>query len=139
MKPFIKGAYGSLLVILATVFIVTNAPTLEGEFFPVATAYDVEAVQEGTHVILSGQMEKTRTCEFRGMKAYLKDPITGLRVIAPIDVQESIKLRPPGDHSWGPWKIFVPWWTFEPQGTFEVITTHRCHPVWLTITKFYVR
>ena len=74
MRPFIKGAYGSLLVILATVFIVTNAPTLEGEFFPVATAYDVEAVQEGTHVILSGQMEKTRTCEFRGNESIPQRP-----------------------------------------------------------------
>ena len=117
-------------------------PYVEGYFWPVAVAtqvslhhHDDDTLENWT--VLEGMMDKRRSCDFRSMRGFLIDPDTNLDVIAPIDTQESVKLRQPGDHSWGPWRVFSPVFEVEKKGKFIIETWHECHPFWLTRSVFW--
>lgn len=112
-------------------------PAIEGRFAPVAKAVKVSIKRDGTQaVIIVGEMDKHRACTFEEISAYLVNNVTGTRVIVPINFQETIKLFPPGDHPWGPWKLNTPLWRTELR-SLEIITLHDCHPFWPTRTVFW--
>lgn len=109
----------------------------EGYFFPVALAKNVHTEEvEDQLTLIYGSMDKYRNCTFLGVEAYLVDTLETRRVLAPLNVKESVKLRPVGDNfSWGPWTISLPLW--QAQTKMQIETVHRCHWLWLTRTIFY--
>lgn len=110
--------------------------TLEGQFFPVALAKNVTIVEEDPQKsVLWGEMDKYRDCTFLSVEAYLVDTF-GRRVLIPLNVRESVKLREPGaDLPWGPWIVSIPLW--QAQASLQIDTVHRCHWLYLTRTIFY--
>lgn len=127
----IAGAISAFVVY----FITATAPAIEGRLYPVAkaTGYNTELAAGGDTTRIYGVMEKYRNCEFISMTAYLTG-MDGNAVIAPITVNESIRLRPEGSFEWGPWFIRLPIW--EADTHFRVITVHQCHPLWVTRSVF---
>lgn len=115
-------------------------PYAEGRFFPVAVARNVVAAASNSDLdgravtVLSGEMTKFRECDFKGMEAYLVSP-TGQKVIAPINVKETIKLRSTGEWDWGPWEVDLPLW--QVNNRFEIYVYHKCHQLWTTPTLFH--
>ena len=138
MNAFARIAYTAIIAAALYGFVNINAPTIEGKLFPVAVAteYDIEA--DGIdHISLSGVMEKYRECDFLTMKAYIYSIRTGQRVLAQVDVKETIKLRPEGSFPWGDWRLFTDYLKITAGDLgLEVITTHQCHPLWVTETTF---
>jgi hypothetical protein len=110
-------------------------PKLEGKLFPVAWATGYELTKGNTPQLtrIDGVMHKSRSCTFKKMEAFLVDD-EGDRVQAIINVKESIKLRKIGKWKWGTWEIAMPLW--QASDRLLIVTTHRCHPLWLTETVF---
>ena len=125
--------------VVASIFLIfminTYGGRVEGYFFPVAYADGITfQVVEHDQTVLNGTMKKLRTCEFIGLQAFLTNPL-GHRIIAPLRVGESLKLRPQGEFHWGPWIVEIPIWNA--QHNMEIMVYHRCNPFYLTETSFW--
>lgn len=113
----------------------TYGGKIEGYFFPVAVADEIKfQVVEMDQTVLNGTMKKMRECEFLGLRAYLTD-VAGLRIVVPLQVGETLKLRPPGDHGWGPWIVQLPLWSA--RNEMEIVVLHRCTRLYVTETVFW--
>ncbi len=129
------------IVVFTSVFLMYLITVLggrvEGYLFPVAVAEkgSVSLISENINrTTISGNMIKNRSCEFKGMEAFLTNP-KGDRIIVPIQVNETIKLRPTGAHPWGPWDLQIPLWQAEV--ALEIIVYHSCNPLYITETLFW--
>ena len=134
--PIFAGAFFASILIYS---IVAFGGKIEGKLFPVALADSIRISEidpalliDGTR--LEGTMVKLRNCDFIGLQASILNPV-GTKIVVPMDVRESIKLREKGEHEWGPWRVLLPVWQVEPQ--IEIIVFHQCNPFYITETEFY--
>ncbi|MAD98718.1 MAG: hypothetical protein Unbinned200contig1000_30 [Prokaryotic dsDNA virus sp.] len=110
----------------------------EGKVFPVVKNVDVQFIEKtdkGIRVFVS--FDKVRACEFIGLSWYdsfgERSPIlfqpdsTGISGEIPITRPVLRNQRS------GPWEIIG---IDELDGSIA-ITSHRCHPLWITYTRFY--
>jgi hypothetical protein len=134
LPPIVAAAITTLLVSTIQYY----APEIEGNIWPVSTSdpgslvVQPNGIQELT---VSGTASKFRDCDFEGTEIYVVGDGAN-RELARLTVGSSIKLRPVSDgFPWGPWRITVP--VYRSNLNVKAITTHRCHPLWLTRTIFW--
>lgn len=132
-------------VLLVTVIVVALVPALrsgasviEGYLFPVATATEIrtETNRPTNQVLVFGGMEKRRDCVITTL--WVRGFLPGLNIETPVSVRTdgSIRKFTPGSGlPFGPWTIEIQDW----QQSVRLVgfTTHECHPLWQTQTKFF--
>ncbi|WP_299347636.1 hypothetical protein [uncultured Maritalea sp.] len=105
---------------------------VEGQLLPVTTPMEVEELGSGpNYVDVAVSFEKLRQCEFIGLSWY--DDAYRLVVDFEAGAKNAPLSRPVGPQEIGPWRLHG---TTTIQGT-HAVTTHRCHPLWLTFTQTY--
>lgn len=112
--------------------IFTVGPFVESRYFPVVRDTRIlneEAVPAGVSFFV--RFRKVRRCAFLGLAWYVDD--VRLPVNFELMPEEMPQTRPPGGQFAGPWLIPTQHTTV---GT-RAYAYHRCHPLWVTITKFY--
>lgn len=143
----IIGFVGGLILFFGFVIAQHNNAlgSIEGKFFPVATATAFHLAQSNDVVYevpgakltaMSGVMNKFRECTFIKMEAIVSDP-AGHETISEVFYLEDDKIRHVGVHKWGPWLIRVPFKNVANNNhLIHLIAYHQCHPFWQTITHF---
>jgi hypothetical protein len=144
MKELYWWAIISLLFAVFMAFTYEGWARVEGEVRPVVA--DVE-LSEARHVPDEGWLvwftfEKARGCQFEGLAFYggQRDERFA-RLSVDLDPDESDvssgidQSRPAGKQKAGPWLVRSP----KEQGpeTWFADVRHRCHPLWLTRTRFW--
>lgn len=110
----------------------------EGEFFPVVRNVDVEYLGEAdVGIYVSASFDKVRACEFIGISWYDsfgdRSPIL-FEEEADGENGEIPTTRPVRDaQQAGPWKLIG----IDRLDGSMAIVSHRCHPLWITYTRFY--
>ena len=108
---------------------------IEGDFFPVTNMGVIEAhAAEGeTWTRIWGHSFRLRHCSFDHLSWYLGHEDDDSR--ADLIFEEGTKVRSNGRFDFGPWLVqLTPQQLF---GRSYAIVYHRCHPFWLTETRFY--
>ena len=121
----------AMLAAICAVFIVSVGGQIEGHFAPVSgqTQFDrIEPVGE-TSVRIAGQSMKLRECKFVRIEIR-----TGRGTVAPIQFEEGTVDRGAGRFGFGPWLVQL---TPQQLQGARAIVYHRCHPLWLTETRWY--
>lgn len=108
---------------------------IEGRLFPVVDGTTIaisEPVGE-TRTRIWGEFDKLRDCQYEGLEFRLGTPGSSIHV--DFTFEEGAKHRAPGRETFGPWLVHLT----EDQLTNRAfsIVYHRCHPFWLTETRFY--
>ena len=110
----------------------------EGEFFPVVRNVNVEYIgQSETGIYVNVTFDKMRACEFIGISWY---DSFGDRAPILFEAEangaegEIPRTRPvmEGQTS-GPWELIG----IDQLDGSKAIVSHRCHPLWITYTRFY--
>lgn len=111
----------------------------EAAFLPVVEEFRItDAEQEEDAVILSGDMEKRRDCEFVSLTFYAGDPNEPQLARERLHVEfldqpeDADATRLEGRQSWGPWRLYRPRTEIGPMVFMRV--THSCHPFWPTVS-----
>ncbi|WP_373636637.1 hypothetical protein [Yoonia sp. BS5-3] len=129
-----KQLIGALLLTSAW-FLSMVGGRIEGYFFPVTEIGVIEtheAVGE-TWTRIWGRSRRLRHCSFDHLSWYLGRGAENSR--ADLIFEEGTKLRGDGHFGFGPWLVQL-----TPAQLFErsyAVVYHRCHPLWLTETRFY--
>lgn len=130
-----------LMIVMPVLF--TAGPRHEGDWFPVtspAEIVSIQAVSGGNASLIYVVFEKYRDCEFIGL-SWSEIRSDGVLARARIDfrpdgVRDDTDVnRVRGRQSAGPWLISLP-----PELLVShsfAVASHRCHPFWLTKTRFY--
>ncbi|MEO1639151.1 MAG: hypothetical protein AAFU41_07890 [Pseudomonadota bacterium] len=108
---------------------------VEGYFFPVVAPAELDqitAVGE-TRSRIWGRAARLRQCSFDRVVWFLGDARNHAR--ADVDFEESTKVRPVGAFSFGPWLVQLT--PVQLRNRSYAVAFHRCHPFWLTQTRFY--
>jgi len=110
----------------------------EGVYFPVVKNIHVEEVgRADVGILVNVTFDKVRACEFIGISWYDsfgdRSPIV-FEAEARGEQGEIPDTRPVlnGQHS-GPWKLIG----LDQLDGSVAITSHSCHPLWITYTRFY--
>lgn len=127
-----------LFMLVAMGFAPLFFPTLaqyEGSFFPVVKNVQVvERENTPTGLIVDVHFDKVRSCEFLGVSWY---DSFGDRapIIFDLNDEGNLPLSRPvmDDQNAGPWKLIG----VDRLDGSVAITSHRCHPLWITFTRFY--
>lgn len=122
-------------VLVTGLFLLTIGGRVEGFLFPVATMAQIEEYERvgETWTRIWGQSDRLRHCSFDHLVWYLGN--VGEDARADLIFEEGTKVRGGGRFSFGPWIVQL-----TPSQLFErsyAIVYHRCHPFWLTETRFY--
>ena len=115
---------------------VTYAPIIEGKFFPVVKNTKITiVVQESLRTtIITGESYRIRDCDFRGLEIY-KEGVSGGASLVPLEILEPTKTRGLGLFTFGPWRVGLT--ADEIASLGYSIAYHRCHPFYLTQSRFY--
>ncbi len=129
-----KQLIGALLLICVW-FVVTVGGRIEGYFFPVSAIGQIEAHEPvgETWTRVWGEAIRFRQCSFDHLSWYLVR--VGEDARADLIFEEGTKMDGGGHFDFGPWLVQLP-----ASQLFErsyAIAYHRCHPFWLTATRFY--
>tara|TARA_R110002020_G_scaffold73888_3_gene189491 strand:+ start:7191 stop:7553 length:363 start_codon:yes stop_codon:yes gene_type:complete len=89
-------------------------------------------VEYEDRVVVYATFDKKRSCEFKGLSWFARDG-RRLTVVFEPDFEKAPQTRPKGDHVVGPWELIG---ETQLAGT-SAHSTHRCHPLWDTITPFW--
>ena len=129
-----KVLIGALALVTA-MFVNAVGGRVEGHLFPVvshAEISDLQAVGE-TRSRVWGHASRLRQCSFDHLVWFLGDENDNAR--ADVVFEEGTKARGQGAFSFGPWLVQL-----RPQQLRDrsfAVVYHRCHPFWLTETRFY--
>ncbi len=130
MKQLIGAFFLSSVLFLSAV-----GGRIEGYFFPVAHLGVIEAHEAvgETWTRIWGRSHRLRHCSFDHLSWFLGREGEDSR--ADLVFEEGTKVRGGGRFDFGPWRVQL-----TPAQLFErsyAIVYHRCHPFWLTETRFY--
>jgi len=107
----------------------------EGQYFPVIKNVNVEIIEEVRNGLdVDVTFDKVRQCEFIGMSWY--DTFGDrLQILFEINGEENLPVTRPvrEDQDAGPWRLLG----IDNLDGSVAITSHRCHPLWITYTRFY--
>lgn len=121
------------VILITTPLFWSLGPEYEGRILPVVSNIEITEIQtdkNGSYIFVS--FDKTRQCEFIGLSWYDKFNIRHGVEFSP-NLSTTPKTRPIGGQAAGPWLIKG----LENIEGSRAVTTHRCHPLWLTYTQFY--
>ena len=122
-------ATGLCLALVPSFF--TLGPVVETRFFPVTTRAQVaDPYTDGDGVLFHVRFEKLRSCEFIGLAWYEGD--FRLRLDFEPDTGGPVS-RPTGPHVIGPWRVAQ----LRDLHQTHAWAMHRCHPLWVTFTRFF--
>lgn len=136
------GLIAAVLLILA---FATNALShVEGRLWPVMAGTDITRAVEGSYLdpitgetiektIFYGTARKLRVCDFERVDWYLRGPGGKRRLSIDDDGRE--RIHDAGRIQFGPWGANLT----RAELVFDTyaVMWHRCHPGWLTATRFY--
>ncbi|HEY7822447.1 MAG TPA: hypothetical protein VIG24_06430 [Acidimicrobiia bacterium] len=126
-----------LLFLILVGFIPIGFPLLsryEGELLPVVRNVQVEVSgTPATGLLVDVSFDKVRACEFLGLSWY--DTFGDrLPILFEVEAETMPSTRPVMDgQRAGPWKLLG----IDRLDGSVAITSHRCHPLWITYTRFY--
>lgn len=126
----------ALLGMLVWPFLSVIGPRLEGRALPVVSDAVIERYEPDGEVwsLVYGKAKKLRDCKFIRLDwSYGFE--SGRSVIVPVTFLESPKARGGGWFEFGPWRVEL-----DPEKIDSksfAYTVHRCHPFWLTESKFW--
>jgi hypothetical protein len=108
---------------------------VEGRFFPVvANTHIIHSIPVGeTSSRIWGEADRIRNCSFERIEWRLGTPRRSS--LAAVKFEETAKVRDTGKFEFGPWRIAL-----TPEQIHKrsyAVVFHRCHPLWLTETRFY--
>ena len=108
---------------------------IEGRFFPVVANTSIVEMQPvgpySTRIL--GQSEKLRACPFDRIEWYIGTP--SAYSVVPVLFEDRSTARPAGPLDFGPWLLRMT--AEEIKNRSFAVVFHRCHPFWLTETRFY--
>lgn len=134
---WLKSNIGSIVkhVAIATcwVFVIfvffIIGPITEGKYLPVVTNVSLTHIKQNedhTEIVFEGV--KVRTCEFVEVSAIVQNNGASNKGKIIFEDYDGSKSRAPGQQLFGPWKIY-------PNGNrITIVSYHRCHPLWQTVT-----
>jgi len=106
----------------------------EGEYFPVIKNVQISDTKEiETGLVISLSFDKVRSCEFVGLSWFNQ---IGNRIIIQFEsTSASLPYSRPvyNNQKAGPWELTG----LKSLENTIAIVSHRCHPLWITHTKFY--
>lgn len=139
MSPWTKALVIWAAILVGQKFAVDAAGRLEGKHFPVVERAEIvvsDKISDDPNVTrFEGTARKLRNCEFNRIYWRIGKPGES-QAPAQITILESDKVRTPGEFSFGPWITRM-----TPRDLLynsEGIVVHDCHPLWQTISTFYV-
>lgn len=108
---------------------------VEGWLFPVTTLGVITQTQPigETSTRIWGHAERLRQCSFEQLIWYLGDRTHHAR--ADLVFEEGTKVRGDGFFDFGPWVVQLT--SDQLKDRSFAVVYHRCHPFWLTVTRFY--
>jgi hypothetical protein len=129
------GTFAAMALILAIWLGGIYGGKIEGRYFPVVVNTAVTEIERVGDIEsrVWGSSEKVRQCAFERIEWYIGSEDAYSRVA--VSFEERSKARPDGDLSFGPWLIRM-----TPEEVLHrsfAVVVHRCHPLWLTETRFY--
>lgn len=130
MKSLFFVVMGAMVVSIFGVY----GGKVEGRIAPVVVDAEItrmEAVGE-TATRFWGSFEKARDCQFDSIAFYLGAEGDGPR--ADFVFEEAAETRAPGAENFGPWLVQLT--PDQLRNRSFAIVYHRCHPLWLTETRF---
>lgn len=137
----IRAACATITVMMVLYLIFLVGPVLETRWNPVLDKLQIQSVTpiSDKESELFVAFRKRRDCEYVGMAWFRDDGQNGLDRVA------LVQMRPPGDvtppnrplglQRAGPWHVAIPADQIRTKSVVEVL--HRCHPFWMTRTRFY--
>ena len=135
LRPIIYTAVATIVLVFFQP-VMSAVSEVEGKLFPVVSLATVKVETdptESTSVLISGSAIKYRDCQFEAIDWGFGDSENS--VPSAVAFLAGPKLREPGRMIFGPWKILMTKDQFENQ-SFALVK-HKCHPGWLTTTRFY--
>lgn len=113
----------------------TFGGAVEGFVFPVVVDVEISETEqlEGGMTRIWGSFYKARECDFEDLAFFLGTPGTDARVS--LEFEEGSRLRENGQFDYGPWLVQMTPGQLR-AGSYSVVR-HRCHPLWLTETRFH--
>lgn len=129
-----KQLIGAFLII-PILFFKSVGGRVEGYLFPVTTLGVITKYEPmgETWTRVWGHSERLRQCSFEHLSWYLAH--NGHNARADVMFEEGTKVRDGGEFDFGPWVVQL-----TPSQLFTrsySIVYHRCHPFWLTETRFF--
>ena len=116
-------------------FVQAFGGTVEGYFFPVANNPQITRIEredEGWTRIW-GVADRLRSCSFNRLEWRLGS--ADAFAVVDLVFEEGTKVRGDGTFSFGPWLLHIT--PDQLRNRSYAIVFHRCHPFWLTQTRFY--
>lgn len=110
---------------------------VEGRYFPAATnaVVNVSAGPREFQSILNGTFDRPRSdCSFERIEWRLAKPGGG-SVALDFQFLETSKVRDTGPNDFGPWLLHAD--SLQIENFVYADVYHKCHPFWLTVTRFY--
>lgn len=130
--PAIAGLVAALFILCVQSF----GPYVEGMLLPVASDTVLETVEDAEDgwTAIRGHSTKRRECTFLELEWLVYDA-TGRAVKVPFKILQGNVIRGAGVFSFGPWLAHLT----KKQVVEEsvIVAHHRCHPFWVTETRFY--
>lgn len=135
-RHLIFSTLGAVLAIILIWFATIIGPKIESVIFPIVRNVQVQKFEfiDKSHTQILGSAEKLRECTFLKLEWYYGKPDSA-HVLVPVKFLEGNKIREGGLFDFGPWEISLGVDQIKNQ-TFAIVY-HRCHPFWVSETKFF--
>lgn len=130
-----RGVFYVAMTFSVVVLANTYGGAIEGRFYPVISKAEIDRVEEVNSVSsrIWGRFDRLRDCSFQGLHFFLGEPGSSARV--DLVFEEPAQVREPGSAEFGPWRVQLTHDQIENRA--YAIAYHRCHPFWITETRFY--
>ena len=129
----------TMVTLLYIVFLV--GPAMETRWNPVLDKLQIQSITplSDKESELYVAFRKRRDGEYVGMAWFRDDGEAGLERVALVQMRRPGDVTPPnrplGLQRAGPWHVAIPAGEVRARSVVEVL--HRCHPFWMTRTRFY--
>lgn len=131
MSKILIAALAGLMLMFVHAF----GGVVEGRLFPVTSNPEISKIEDQGEgwTRVWGVAERLRGCSFHRLEWRLGND----DAFAVVDLvfEEGSKVRGDGTFSFGPWLLHLT--PDQMQTRSYAIVFHRCHPFWLTQTRFY--
>ncbi len=116
-------------------FVLQNGGIIEGKAWPVVSVVKIDVVEDVDNngwAEVAGSFEKLRNCTLHSLEWYWVGEQNDVRVHVKRTAEP---IRVAGDQTFNQLMVHMPYWEIEKRS--YAIAYHKCHPLWITQTKFY--
>lgn len=110
---------------------------IETRFFPVVTDFTIQSIakDERGRYILSGTLDKGRSCELLNLSVYRLDGDKPMNLL--VQFQKNILGADAGvgTQHWGPIPVTLPD-TLKADDEIDIVALHHCHALWLQESSY---